>query len=491
MLCQCFKSAPRLTRTDSDERNLEMKNLSRKFYLLRWCFLIGISLISNTFAETAGADKAEAERPNVIFMLVDNVGWGDIGIYGGGILRGAPTPRLDELAEEGLHLLNFNTEPFCVPTRSTLMSGRLSVRTGTSDITKHVALPESEITLADLLSGAGYDTAIFGKWHLGNRTGLYPTDRGFDEWYGIPESSHTAMFDTNFQYDPELASVQMVMSSQKGRKPVEVKAYDLNARREIDGELVNKAITFMTRSVKKGKPFFLYLPFTQTHMPTLPHPDFSGKTGNGDYADTLAEMDFRAGQILDAIDDLKIRANTVVIWASDNGPSAESPHGTAGYWRGRVGQALEGSIRTPFIMRWPDKIKPGGVNNEIVHVADMMPTLARIAGYQVPADRVIDGIDQLDFLLGKQEHSNRDGFPIFGGNGRLWAYKWKNWKLHYVSYNQDDWKVAQYVRPDSTVPGLYNLLIDPKEEHSVSPEYFWVGGVIDKKMKEFSASLNN
>ena len=463
-----------------------MNELAKKIPLLQLCFVIVIGLVSNAMAQTGGAASVGASRPNIVFMLVDNVGWGDIGVYGGGILRGAPTPRLDKLASEGLQLLNFNTEPFCVPSRSALMSGRLAIRTRT---TSGSALPKSEITIADLLSGAGYETAIFGKWHLGALEGLHPTDRGFDEWYGIPVSSATAMFETQFQYDPNLVPMDMVLSSQRGDMPDEVKIYDQNARREIDGELVQKAIPFMAGSVKKGKPFFLYLPFTQTHMPTLPHPDFSGKTGNGDYADALAEMDFRAGQILDAIDDLKIRANTVVIWASDNGPSARSPHGTAGYWRGRVHQALEGSIRTPFLMRWPGKIKPGSVNNEIVHIADMMPTLARVADYQLPNDRVIDGIDQLDFLTGKQEQSNRNGFPIYGNNNQLWAYKWKNWKLHFVRY-QDSWNVAQSVRPDNTVPGIYNLLIDPKEEHSMSLDYWWVGYVIEEKMKEFNATLN-
>ena len=119
----------------------------------------------------------------------------------------------------------------------------------------------------------------------------------------------------------------------------------------------------------------------------------------------------------------------------------------------------------------------------------MMPTLARVADYQLPNDRVIDGIDQLDFLIGKQEQSNRDGFPIYGNNNQLWAYKWKNWKMHFVRY-QDSWNVAQSVRPDNTAPGIYNLLIDPKEEHSMSLDYWWVGSVIEKKMKQFNATLN-
>jgi arylsulfatase len=263
------------------------------------------------------------------------------------------------------------------------------------------------------------------------------------------------------------------------------------ARRTIDGELVEKSIAFMEASVKKGAPFFLYLSFTQTHMPTLPHPDFAGVTGNGDYADALAELDYRGGQILDAVERLGVARDTIVVWTSDNGPSAQYPHGTPGFWRGRVGQALEGSIRTPFLIRWPGKIKAKSVNNEIVHIVDLLPTLANVGGYEVPDDRVVDGVDQLDFFIGRQSQSSREGFPIYGTASQLYAYKWRNWKLHFVAYEEANWKTSPYIylHPNHNFPGVYNLLVDPKEEHPLGPEFLWVGDVIGKRAMEFKSTL--
>jgi len=152
------------------------------------------------------------------------------------------------------------------------------------------------------------------------------------------------------------------------------------------------------------------------HVPAIPHPDFEGKTGNGRWADVLTELDHRAGEILDAIDDLKVRDNTLVIWMSENGPEEIFPHhGTAGPWRGTYFTALEGSLRTPFLIRWPNKIKAGSVHNEIMHITDLYPTIARIAGAKLPTNRIIDGVDQGDFLTGKTEKSAREGFPIYNG----------------------------------------------------------------------------
>ena len=222
-------------------------------------------------------------------------------------------------------------------------------------------------------------------------------------------------------------------------------------------------------------------------MPTLPHPDFDAKTGHGHYADVLAEIDHRAGQILDAIDELGIRDNTIVIWTSDNGPEeAEGWHGTAGFWRGHYFTALEGSLRTSFLIRWPDKIPAGTVSNEIVHLVDMLPTFARVAGYEVPQDRIIDGVDQLDFFLGKQAASNREGFPVFNGD-ELFAYKWKNWKVHFVKMDSMFGSPARL-----NFPQLHNLISDPKEKYPVDKvdvAAVWVFPVIAEKVVAFQQSL--
>jgi arylsulfatase len=332
-------------------------------------------------------------------------------------------------------------------------------------------LQKSEITIAELLSDAGYATALYGKWHLGNEAGFFPTDQGFDEWYGIQFTSHTAEWDTNVQYDASLAPMQRIVQSEKGGTPKDVKIYDISARRTIDAESTHKAVNFIAKHAKAEQPFFLYLSFTQVHSPTLPHADFDGRTGNGNFADVLAELDFRTGEVLDAIADLGIADDTIVIWASDNGPSQYYPHGATGYWRGYVPSSLEGAIRVPFIIRWPHKIVPGRVNNEIVHIVDLLPE-----------DRVIDGIDQMDFFVGTQATSNREGFPI-GAYGQLYAYKWRNWKIHYA---KQDFFVG--VEQDAE-PGVYNLLIDPMEEHPMGREASWVERVIGNKIKDLEATL--
>lgn len=196
----------------------------------------------------------------------------------------------------------------------------------------------------------------------------------------------------------------------------------------MEAEITAHAVEFIKRNATAGRPFFAYVSFSLVHMPTLPNREFAGKTGNGDWADCLAEMDYRTGQILDAIQGAGIEDNTLVIFASDNGAEATHPwEGASGPWRGTYFTAMEGGIRVPFIIRWPGKVPAGRISNEIVHIVDCFTTLARVGGAEVPKDRPIDGVDQLDFFLGKQEKSNREGFPIFVAD-RLSAVKWRNWK---------------------------------------------------------------
>ena len=427
-----------------------------------------------------------AKKPNVVVMMVDNLGWGELGVYGGGELRGAPTPRLDKLAEEGMLLQNFNVEPQCTPTRSAFMTGRRPIRSGTTKVVWGMlyGLTSWEVTMAELMSEAGYATGMFGKWHIGDIPGRFPTDQGFDEWYGVANTTDEAEYSSQFQYDPKVGTKPVIAEAFKGEIPRDVKPYDITARREIDAELNKRAIDFMERNVKEKKPFFCFVPYTQPHLPTLPHPDFDGKTGNGHYADVLAEIDYRAGQILDAIDKLKIRDNTVVIWLSDNGPEYFYPwHGTAGPWRGNYFTAWEGSMRAPFLIRWPGKIAAGSVSNEIVHVVDLLPTLGKIAGYKVPDDRIIDGVDQLAFFTGKQKKSNREGFIIYN-NDDIYGYKWRNWKMHLIELEN----MNSEPRP-LNVPRIFNLITDPKEQYNMAAEATWVLPVIFPKIVEFQKTL--
>jgi arylsulfatase len=231
-------------------------------------------------------------------MMVDNLGWGELGVYGGGELRGAPTPRLDALAAEGMRLQNFNVEPQCTPSRSAFMAGRRPIRSGTTKVVWGMlyGLTNWEVTIAELMAEAGYSTGMFGKWHLGDTPGRFPTDQGFDEWYGIANTTDESEYSSQFQYDPKVGTDPYIQESSNtnkhhhshklqssevleasyGAKPQKVKKYDINERRLIDSELADRAIKFMKKSVESNKPFFAFIPFTQPHLPTLLHPDFEG-----------------------------------------------------------------------------------------------------------------------------------------------------------------------------------------------------------------------
>jgi arylsulfatase A-like enzyme len=428
-----------------------------------------------------------AHPPNIVLILADNLGWGELGCYGGGELRGAPTPRIDKLASQGLRLLNFNVESDCVPTRSALMTGRHPIRTGAMQSVP-AGLPQGihpwEVTLAQLISGQSYATAIYGKWHLGDREGRLPTDRGFDEWYGIPRTTNESMFTSSPGYDPEVVPLPYIMESVKGKPARNVAVYDLDMRRTIDGGLTLRTIDFMRRKTKANDPFFAYVPLTQLHYPTLPHPDFTGKTGNGDFADSLMEMDHRVGMLLDEIKSLKIENDTIVIFASDNGPEFRRPwRGTAGPWTGTYHTAMEGGLRAPFMIRWPGKVPAGGVSNEIVHVTDLFTTLAQVAGAAIPSDRTIDGVDQLDFFTGTSATSNREGF-VYYIKSELRAVKWRNWKMHLV------WEAEPNAGPNHLEsPLLFNLIQDPKEETDMHTAASWVRTPMRRMIHEFQESL--
>ena len=424
--------------------------------------------------------------PNIVLIVADNLGWGELGCYGGGALRGAPTPRIDQLAREGLLLQNFNVESDCVPTRSALMTGRHPIRTGCLQSVPPgmpQGLTRREITLAQLLSSRGYATAHYGKWHLGDVEGRYPSDRGFDEWYGIPRTTDESQFTSTTGFDPSVVDLPYIMEGRCGEPSRQVKVYDLESRRAIDEELVARSCDFMRRHSEAGRPFFLYLPMVHLHFPTLPHRDFAGRTGNGDFADSMAEMDHRVGQVIDEVERLGLADDTLFIFWSDNGPEFRAPYrGTAGPWRGTYHTAMEGSLRVPFIARWPGRIEPGRVSNEIVHVTDVFATLAKVAGAEIPADRPIDGVDQLPFLRGEQTKSAREGFPFFIKN-ELRALKWRDWKLHFYwepEVNEGKGKLES--------PYLFNIIRDPKEETDVLVFNTWVMGPMLRMLKAFNDS---
>ena len=364
-----------------------------------------------------GGSAMPDKQPNIVFFFWDNFGWGELGCYGGGVLRGAPTPRIDALAGEGLQLLNHNVEAQCTPSRSAALTGRHAIRSGTQTVPiagGPDGMTQWEVTIAKALSDAGYATGMWGKWHLGSDPEQRsPVDFGFDEAVWCPRTADEVLWtmqsyfpDGSVTATPYAGKTQIplepspIYSRKKGEKSEVVSTYDAEFRAGFDRKITEWACDFMTRSKEAGKPFYTYLPYTQVHIPPIPDPEYAGKTKRGNWADILTQMDDFTGVILDKLDELGIAEDTIVVWASDNGadttyrfpatdpdPAGGQWHGFSGPWRGGLFTALEGSNRTPCIVRWPGKVPAGRVSNEIVHEVDFFTTLLKAGGGTVPDDR--------------------------------------------------------------------------------------------------------
>jgi arylsulfatase len=444
-------------------------------------------------ASTALAAAGSESKPNIVLVVMDNFGYGEVGVYGGGAIRGAPTPRIDSIAHEGFQLTNFNVEAECTPTRSALMTGRYGIRTRQRPEGPPrgiwYGITKWEITLAEMLSDSGYATGIFGKWHLGDTEGRYPTDQGFDEWYGIPNSSDRAFWPDSDSFQegahPDV-EFTYVVSSKRGKKPKKLDVYGRAKRTTIDREITDHAIDFIKRKAKAKQPFFAYLPYTQTHEPVDAHPDYKGKTRNGRFADVLAQTDAYVGELLDTIDQLGLKDNTIFIFTSDNGREGVTrSFGFTGPWRGTMFSPYEGSLRVPFLIRYPGKIPAKQVSNDIVHMIDVFPTLANLVGSDIPKDRVLDGVDQSDFLMGEAEKSARESVVIYIGN-ELFGVKWRNWKMLIKELDEESYAVL-----NMAYPSIYNLVVDPKEEE---PENFylddtWVDTPLWQVIEDHEASI--
>ena len=446
------------------------------------------------FASFAASSQ---DKPNVVIVFMDNFGWGEPGFNGGGITRGAETPQMDKLADEGLRLTNFNVEVQCTPSRSALMTGRYAVRSGNGTVPLGegvYGLVQWEMTMAEMLSKNGYATGMFGKWHLGRTEGRFPTDQGFDEWYGVPNSTDESTYSSLEGFDQSGLNESHVMSAIKGSTPEKIRPYRLDYRPLIDRDLTDKAMDFMERSVDDKKPFFLYLPYTATHFPTMAHPDFKGKSGNGEWADLLMQIDSYLGELQNKIKELGIEENTIFVFTADNGPEAlnygstsitveGAYQGSAGPWRGTLFTGFEGALRVPFVIKYPKKIQANTSSDEIVHAMDLFPTIAAFTKSEIPRDRVIDGIDMSDFIVGKSEESGRDGFIVYMGND-IFGVKWKNWKLHFEE--QEAWNTIKH---SYTMPRVYNLYDDPQERNNVLFPHTWVPKAALKQLEEHIISL--
>jgi len=443
--------------------------------------MFALALSALLTAPAAAQKSPPPTRPNFVLMFADNVGWGEVGAYGS--VRGVPTPNIDSIAAQGIRLDNFNVEFSCTVSRTALMTGRYAVRAGAAQPT---GITLWEYTIAEALKSLGYTTALFGKWHLGGANWINhrtPIDQGFDEWYGIPNTSNEAQWAATPSLKPRPNDSSFVWEQRTGGEPRRAKLFDLPARATLDREAALKSVDFMERSVRGGKPFFLYYPITQVHFPTVAHPDFAGKTGAGDIGDAMADMDYNVGLVLAALKRLGVDRNTMVLWCTDNGPEARRPwRGSAGPWRGFYNSVMEGGIRTPCVVRWPARIPRGQKSNEIVSEMDFFPTLAAAAGVPqlVPTDRPFDGVNILPFLEGKRKNSGRESILYFTGS-QVRAVKWKDWKFHY----------AFMPEPRVTEPPLmrlFNLREDPREESDLKDANPWAIGLFDRLVAEFTAS---
>jgi len=410
------------------------------------------------------------EKPNIIVIMTDNQGYGDLGSYGG--VR-ADTPRIDDLAAEGVQFLDFQVEPGCSPTRAAFQTGRMPIRSGNDGYVEPGqpgGLHPMEVTIAELLKNVGYATAIYGKWHLGENSERQPQMQGYDEWFGI--SNTTVPVDPTFPGAGSLDLIQQkILFAEAGEEATIVGENTAEARSQMDRELTERSVRFIEENANTESPFFLFVPFTNPHHPVIPHPDFVGKSKGGAYTDVLMEMDFNTGQILDAIDTAGIRDNTIVVYFSDNGPTRYSPeadhNGDNGIWSGSLGSAWEGGLRTVGMMRWPGKIEANWKSKEMFHVLDFFTTFAAITGAEVPTDRAIDGMDQTDFLLGNQENSNRDSRIVFyDGHESPVAVRYKQFKFHFITYARlNPFSSAPEVL--GQIPLVHNLDTDPKEIYNL------------------------
>jgi arylsulfatase A-like enzyme len=437
-----------------------------------------------------------ADKPNIVYVLVDNWGWADPSIQGGTVA----TPRIDNLAREGLRLTNFNVQNQCTPTRSALHTGRLPIRSGTQKVAapgEPDGISPWEYTIAELLSDSGYATALYGKWHIGSKPGRLPNDQGYDEWWGINEGSNAAAYTSTPEFDPEVAEIPHIWQGEKGTPSTTVRLFDKEAKRTLDRESTERAIQFIRKNAKAGKPFFAYVAFTHFHPPWGVHPDFQGKSNAGVYADTKLEVDHNVGLILDTIHEAEIERDTIVILTGDNG-AANYPSpglvtgevgGSNGSWRGGLSTAYEGGMRTPAMIRWPGRVPDGKVSDEIFADLDWYPTIAHLIGEEarIPTDRPIDGIKQTDFLLGKRQKSSREYVVTYVGD-TVFAVKWRDMKVHFAASESTHSVIQRY-----TFPQVFNVREDPAESYELwgneGYAHAWVMSPVSKILAELRASM--
>ena len=368
----------------------------------------------------SAAEGLEAvERPNILIIFTDDQGYADLACYGN---KKNKTPRLDQLAREGTRFTSFYAQSVCGPSRSALLTGRYPFRS------KGWGMPASEITFAELIRKTGYQTACIGKWDVSNRKAIIermPNAQGFDYYFGTLGANDNGS--VSFHEDNKAAG----------------KTRDMGSLTRL---YTDKAIDFLENRRDKKKPFVLYIAHTMMHTIIDASARFRGKSAGGLYGDVVEEFDFETGRLLDALDKQGLRDNTLVIYTSDNGPWNQPAYtnrkkghpkgaifwGEAGPLRAGKGSCYEAGVRVPCIVRWPGKVPAAKTSDAIFATLDFMPTFAGLAGFKVPADRVIDGVDQAELLMGKSPEGARQTF-LYRNNG-IRRGKWKYLKAKHNVY---------------------------------------------------------
>jgi arylsulfatase A-like enzyme len=427
------------------------------------------------FASAQAPAAATSTRPpNIVIIFADDLGYGDLGIYGHPLIK---TPRLDRLAAEGLKLTSFYASaPVCSASRYSLLTGRYAIRAGING----ALMPESknglgadETTIADIMKSAGYRTGMVGKWHLGNKPGFLPTEHGFDSYFGL------------------LYSNDMIRPWVQTDVPMRL----YRGTQELPGEVDNatltesyteEALAFIREN--RTRPFFLYFAHSMPHVPLGVSPRFAGKSANGRYGDVIEMIDWSTGRVLDALRDAGVERNTLVVFTSDNGPWMDMPTrmlveprivrtdaGSAGPLRGSKGTSWEGGTRVPFLARWPGRIPAGGVSADLARTLDILPTIAGIAGVPLPAGRVIDGQDVRAFLEG-QAPSPAEWFYYYNSGGRLEGVRDRRWKLHLT-----------FPEKGEPVTELFDLSADPSERWDVAADHPDIVSRLRERMQQFAA----
>ncbi len=448
----------------------------------------------------AALEKKFGKKPNIVFILADDIGYTELGVYGGGKVRGAPTPELDQMADEGMKFLSFYSEPSCTPTRAALMTGRHPVRIGLLGPifpgTVGLGLVDEEVTAAEILSKAGYTTGMFGKWHIGGEEEHYPTNQGFDEaiwsegnppWWGFnPDAKRTdnagytdmgglvwSPAPEGFYYD-----TGGIMQGKKGEKPNMVAPVSMELYNTMDTDVADDVIDFIERHATSKNPFFAYYAGKGNHFWGA-NPKFMNQPAGTNNSAQMAEHDHNVGRVLRKLEDLGIAENTLVVWMSDNGPMYPMhPHGGYSLLTGEKGSTYEGGVRVPGIAWWPGTIQTDQDPIDIVQVTDMFTTAASIAGAknEIPNDRVTDGVDQTALLLLGEGKSRRD-----------YIFHYERDNLAAVRKDQMKFRTTP-VKPN--VFSFFNLYHDPAERFVDEVRYgLWTGPGMRKMIQDHEAMI--